>query len=68
EFEFRTPLGQDAVVILVALEMGKIKRIMFTVAEPDDPDMTRSLTDTQLENLLAEKGEQLIKFFDYITR
>jgi hypothetical protein len=68
EFEFRTALGDLTVVIMVTVEMGRIKRLLFSAADPEDPDMTRSLTEAQLESLLAEKGDQLVAFFEYITQ
>lgn len=69
EVEFRTGSGgRDNIVITVTTEMGKVKRIMFSEADEKNPDVVRSLTAPQLEGLLAEKGEQLAGFFEYITQ
>jgi hypothetical protein len=67
EFEFRTILGDLTVVIMVTVELGKIKRLLFSAADPEDHDSTRSLTEVQLAGLLEEKGDQLVEFFEYIT-
>jgi len=68
EFEFGTDFaGQDNIVITVTVELGKIKKIMFGVADAEDPDIIRSLTGPQLNAFLSKKGDQLVGFFDYIT-
>ena len=68
EFEFRTGFdGENDIVLTVAVEMGKIKRIMFSVADEEDPDALRSLPPARLDGLLAKKGELLAGFFEYIT-
>jgi hypothetical protein len=41
---------------------------MFSLADKEDPDMIKGLTESQLKELLAEKGDQLIGFFEYITQ
>ncbi len=69
ELEFRTGFeGAGEAVITVAIELGKIKRIMFGLADEKDPEAVRSMTESQLENFLAEKGGRLAGFFEYITR
>ncbi len=68
EFEFATDLSGQKIHIGVAVQMGKIKRIMFSLADKEDPDMIKGLTESQLKDLLAEKGDQLINFFEYITQ
>ncbi len=69
EFEFSTDFnGQDNIVITVAIELGKIQRIMFSVADKRDPEVTRSLTESQVAELLLKKGDQLVEFFAYITQ
>ena len=67
EVEFRTGFGGDIIVITVAVELGKVKRIMISVADEKNPDVVRSLTGSQLEGFLAEKGETLAGFFEYVT-
>ncbi|MEW5762235.1 MAG: hypothetical protein AB1776_03425 [Bacillota bacterium] len=68
EFEFRTCFrGEDNVVITIALELGIIKRIMFGETDADNPDVVKSLTASRLDDFLAAKGDQLVRFFQYIT-
>lgn len=68
EFEFRTDFGgQNNIIITVATELGKIQRVIFAMTDEEDPEIARSLIEPQLEEFLAKKGEQLVKFFEYIT-
>lgn len=68
EFEFRTDFGGEKnIVITFAIEMGKIKRLMFGEADKNNPDVVKSLTGSRLESFLSEKGEAMEKFFDFIT-
>lgn len=68
EFEFRTgSVGLD-IVITVTVEMGKIKRVMFSAADENNPDIVRSLTEGQLADLLSGKGDRLVRFFESITK
>ena len=67
EFEFSTDFAGQEIHIGVAVQMGKIKRIMFSLADKEDPDIVKGLTESQLKDLLAEKGDKLISFFEYIT-
>lgn len=69
EFEFRTDYnGQNNIVITVTLELGKVKRVMFSEADEKNPDVVRGLTADQLGNLLTEKGESIAAFFEFITK
>ena len=69
ELEFRTEYnGKNNIVITITLELGKIKRAMFSVADEVNPDIVRALTESQLEGFLSNKGEKLLGFFDYITQ
>ncbi|MEW6572398.1 MAG: hypothetical protein AB1374_02025 [Bacillota bacterium] len=67
EFEFATDFAGQTVVILVTIEKGAVKRLLFSLADQDDPDETRPLSETQLQEFIAQKGEQLTGFFDLIT-
>lgn len=68
EFEFRTGFGgQDNIVITVATELGKVKRILFSEADGDNPDIIRSLSVPRLEQVLSEKGEKIVGLFEFIT-
>lgn len=69
EFEFRTGFnGEDDIVITVAVELGKIKRIIFSRTDDENPDVIRSLTGEQLEAFLSGKGEKLAGFFGFIAQ
>lgn len=68
EVEFRTGFEGNEIVITAAVEAGKIKRVMFSEADGDDPDLIRSLPAPRLEKLLSEKGDALTGFFRLITR
>lgn len=69
EFEFRTDYGgQNNIVITVTLELGKVKRVMFSQADGKNPDVVRGLTADQLGNLLSQKGESLVAFLEFITQ
>lgn len=67
EFEFACEHGGKTVLILAAVEMGKLKRLLFTVPDAADPEITRPLTETQLQEFLAAKGEKVSEFLDHIT-
>ncbi|NVM22331.1 MAG: hypothetical protein HWN68_11195 [Desulfobacterales bacterium] len=69
EFEFVTDFeGTNNLGLMVTVESEKIKRIFFGFISPDDPDIVSALTEDQLKNLLDQRGEMLIRFFDYITQ
>ncbi len=68
EFEFRTGLDSlDNIAVIITVEMGKIKKVMFGLADRENPDVIRSLPESQLHGLLAEKGGRLAGFFEYIS-
>lgn len=69
EFEFSTDYSEQMnVVIGVAIESGKMKRVLFGLSDKDDPDSFIGLSKTQLEQLLERKGDQLVRFFEFITQ
>ncbi len=56
EFEFVSDYhGKDNLGVMVTVEMEKIKRMFFGMISPDDPDVVRALTETELKELLDEK-------------
>lgn len=69
EMEFRTSWqGEQEVVLTIATEMGSIKRVMFGLADRQNPELVRSMQQEQLTALLADKGEQLLAFFEHISQ
>jgi len=69
EFEFRTDFdGKNNIVITLALEMGEIKRLVISEADEHDPEVIRSLAADRLESLLAMNGDNLERFFAFITQ
>lgn len=69
EFEFRTDFyGKEDVIISFATEMGKIKRLMFGEADPHNPDVVKSMTGEQLKRFLSQKGDEMVKFYEFITQ
>ena len=66
EFEFG--LDYENTAFLVTIEQGVIKRMLFGKPDKDNPDILRPMNDEQLSNMLQEKGEALVSFFDYVTR
>lgn len=69
EVEFRTGFGgEDNIVITTATEMGKIKRVIFSEADGENPDVIRSLAGPRLDRFLSARGGDLVRFFEYITR
>ncbi|MGQ9557487.1 MAG: hypothetical protein ACUVTU_05980 [Desulfurispora sp.] len=69
EMEFRTPWqDQQEVVLTIATELGRIKRVMFGLADRQNPELVRSMQQEQLAALLAEKGDQLLAFFEHISQ
>ncbi len=68
EVEFTNDFGNQTILINIVLQSGKIKRIQFTLLDPENPDAVRGFTESQLKNLLAQKGDQLVGFFDYVTQ
>jgi hypothetical protein len=69
EFEFNTGYSEQMDVVMgVAIELGKIKRVLFGLSDKNDPDMFKGMSESQLEEFLALKGDQLVGFFEYITQ
>jgi hypothetical protein len=68
EVEFITDFADQDVLISVVVQSGKINRIQFTLLDPENPDAVKGLTESQLKDLLMQKGDQLVEFFDYITQ
>ena len=68
EFEFGLDhKGKQDVAFLVAIEKGKIARMLFGKTVKDDPDMLKPMSDEELAQLMNDKQELLIKFFEKIT-
>ncbi len=68
EFEFRTDFGgKENIVISFALEMGKVKRLMISEADEHNPDVVKGLTADRLESFVSQKGDDLERFFEFIT-
>lgn len=69
EFEFVCDYhGKNNLGVMVTVEMEKIRRMFFGMISPDNPDVVRALTESELKELLDEKGENFQQFFDYITQ
>ena len=69
EFEFaRDFKGNRDLGIMVTIELGKIKKLLFGLIDPENPDIIRPLSESQIADLLAQRGNQLVRFFDYITQ
>ncbi len=69
EFEFITDFSEQMDVLIgVAIELGEIKRVLFGLTDKKDPDSFVALSDSQREELLAQRGDQLVGFFEYITQ
>jgi hypothetical protein len=68
ELEFTTEFGDHDVLISIVVQSGKIKRIQFTLLDPENPDAVKGLKESQLKDLLTQKGDHLVEFFDYITQ
>lgn len=68
EVEFITDFTYQKVLISIVVQLGKIKRIQFTLFDPENPDTLKGFTESQLNKFLAQRGEQLVKFFEYITQ
>lgn len=68
EIEFTTEFNNQNVLISIVVVLNEIKRIQFTLLDPENPDIVRGLTESQLKDFLAQKGDQIVKFFEYITQ
>jgi hypothetical protein len=67
EFEFVTDFGgKNNLGLMVTIELMRIKRLFFGMISPEDPDVIRALNESELEQLLKERGAQLEGFFHYI--
>jgi len=68
EYEFGIDYkNEQDVGFLVAIERGKIARLLFGWTVPENPDMLRPMSDNELEGLLDAKGRDLIEFFHFVT-
>ena len=67
ECEFLTDFSGNNLVVCVTVLEKKIKRVMFVLSDPADPDTVAPLTESQLTDFLNKKGEKLLSFFEYIT-
>jgi len=68
ELEFSSDLSGQPLLMCVAVLTEKVKRIMFVVSNSEDPDDVRPLSEVELKDFLYQKGDQLVKFFEEITR
>jgi len=67
EFEFTTEFKGRDVLIMVTVARGRIQRILFTLIDPGDPELTRPLDQAALREFLAARGDRLVEFFEYVT-
>ena len=67
EFEFTTEFEGREVLIMVTVARGRIQRILFTLIDPEDPELTRPLDQARLREFLAARGDRLVEFFEYVT-
>ncbi len=67
EFEFTTEFEGREVLIMVTVARGRIQRILFTLIDPEDPELTRPLDEARLREFLAARGNRLVEFFEYVT-
>ncbi len=67
EFEFKTEFKGKTIIIGFAVEMGKIKRLMFVKPDDANPDIVKALTPVELDSFFKEKYEQMIGFYEFIT-
>jgi hypothetical protein len=68
ELEFAGDLNGEPLLMCVAIVGGTIKRMMFVMSKPGDPDDVRPLSDSELRDLARQKGDHLGAFFDSVTR
>lgn len=66
EMEFLAPFeGDRKLVFSLALEQGKVMRILIGWVEPDDPDdFMRSFDEEGLRKALDLQGEALVRFME----
>jgi len=67
EVEFIIDFANQDVLISIVVQLDKIKRIQFTLLDPENPDAVKGLTELQLRDFLTLRGDKLVGFFDYIT-
>ena len=68
EFEFGIDYeGEQDVAFLIAIEKGRIARVLFGWTVPDNPDMMKPMADDDLGKLLEKRGQALVEFFKYVT-
>lgn len=69
EFEFVTDFagGKQNLGFMITIELMKIKKLLFGMISPEDPDVVRPLTESEMEELLNSRGDQLVSFVEYIT-
>lgn len=68
EFEFGIDYkGEQDVAFLIAIEKGKIARMLFGKTVKDNPDMLLPMNDQELRSLLDNKGNELLEFFNFVT-
>ncbi|MEW6214788.1 MAG: hypothetical protein AB1478_06220 [Nitrospirota bacterium] len=68
EVEFITDFGNHDILMSIGVVLNEIKRIQFTLLDPENPDIVKGLTESQLKDFLVQKGNQLVQFFEYITQ
>jgi hypothetical protein len=68
ECEFLSDFNGQPLLLCIAVLTGKVKRIMFVVCNRENPDEVRPLSEAELKNLLDQRGEYLVNFFEHITR
>ncbi len=67
EYEFGMDWhGRQDVAFLVAVEKGKIARMLFGRPDGENPDILRPMEEDDLLRFQEEKGEQLMAFFKYL--
>lgn len=69
EFEFVTDFGggKQNLGFMVTIELMKIKKLLFGMISAEDPDAVRPLTEVEMEELLNARGDELVRFVEYIT-
>lgn len=68
EYEFGIDFIRDQDMgFAVTIEHGDVKRMLFGATDPENPDILKPLSDEELNSLLDKRGDDLIKFFDFIT-
>lgn len=68
EVEFITDFDNQELLISIVVQSGEIKRIQFTLLDPENPEAVKGLTELQLSDFLMLRGDKLVGFFDYITQ